>query len=188
MSEPAAWSIEREELHSECKVYQVFKQRCKHPHDAREGDFFVIRCADWVLALPLTRDGRLVLVRQFRFGTRSLSWEPPGGILDDGEDPLAAAVRETAEETGYRGVRAHLIGRCSPNPAILSNTAHFALIEDCEPVGSTDFDDNEEIEVGLFTPDEALAMVLDGRIHHGLAIAALFHLRALRPELFSVGS
>ena len=69
MAEPAAWGILDEALHADCKVFQVLRQRCKHPHDSREGDFFVIRCSDWVLALPVTRDGRLVLVRQYRFGT-----------------------------------------------------------------------------------------------------------------------
>ena len=151
MASPAAWEIREEALHADCRIFQVLRRRLKHPHDSREGDFFVIRCADWVLALPVTRDGRLVLVRQYRFGSENLSWEPPGGVLDAGEDPLAAALRETAEETGYAGMGARLIGSCSPNPAILGNTAHFALIEDCEPSHALDLDENEEIETGLFT-------------------------------------
>ena len=182
---PADWEIREEALHADCRIFQVLRRRYRHPHDNREGDFFVIRCSDWVLALPLTADGRLVLVRQYRFGTRNLSWEPPGGVLDEGEDPLTAAVRETREETGYTGTRARIIGACSPNPAILGNRAHFALIEDCALTDALELDENEEIEVGLFTPDEAVAMVLDGRIHHAVAVNALFHLRALRPELFS---
>ena len=184
MGEPAAWDILHDSLHADCTVFKVHRQRCKHPHDSREGDFFVIRCADWVLALPVTRDGRLVLVRQFRFGTRSLSWEPPGGVLDAGEEPLAAARRETREETGYTAARARVLGHCSPNPAILGNRAHFVLLEDCEPGAPVDLDPNEEVEVGLFTADEAVRMILDGRMHHAIAVNALFHLRAARPDLF----
>lgn len=185
MAAPAAWDILHDSLHADCTVFQVHRQRCKHPHDAREGDFFVIRCADWVLGLPVTRDGRLVLVRQYRFGTGNLSWEPPGGVLDAGEDPVSAAVRETREETGYLAPAAVLMGSCSPNPAILGNRAHFVLLEDCAPGAELDLDANEEIEVGLFTGDEAVAMILDGRIHHAVAINAIFHLRAARPALFS---
>ncbi len=185
MASPAAWGLLHEAIHADCKVFQVLRQRCKHPHDSREGDFFVIRCSDWVLALPVTRDGLLVLVRQYRFGTKNLSWEPPGGVLDAGEDPLDAAIRETEEETGYKCARARIIGSCSPNPAILGNQAHFALLEDCEPTGTLGLDENEEIETALFTGDEAVRMVLDGRIHHAVAVNALFHLRAVRPDLFS---
>ena len=184
MTSPAPWDIREEALHADCRIFQVVRQRLKHPHDSREGDFFVIRCADWVLALPVTTDGRLVLVRQFRFGVRSLSWEPPGGVLDPGENPLEAGIRETREETGYTGARARLIGVCSPNPAILGNTAHFALVEDCEPTHALELDENEEIETGLFTPAEVVAMVADGRIHHAVAIAAIFRLRDVRPDLF----
>lgn len=182
---PADWEIREEALHADCRIFQVLRRRYKHPHDHREGDFFVIRCSDWVLALPVTTDGRLVLVRQYRFGTQNLSWEPPGGVLDPGEDPLTAAVRETREETGYTGTDARLIGACSPNPAILGNRAHFALIENCSLSDALELDENEEIETGLFTGDEAAAMVLDGRIHHAVAVNALFHLRAVRPDLFS---
>ncbi len=187
MSEPAAWDILGDSLHADCKVFKVHRQRCKHPHDAREGDFFVIRCADWVLALPVTRDGRLVLVRQFRFGTRNLSWEPPGGVLDAGEDPVSAAVRETREETGYTPAKVSPLGVCSPNPAILGNRAHFVLLEDCEPGAALDLDANEEVETGVFSPDEAVAMVLDGRIHHAIAVNAILLLRARRPDLFRAG-
>lgn len=185
MAEPAAWDVLQDSLHADCRVFKVHRQRCKHPHDSREGDFFVIRCADWVLALPVTKDGRLVLVRQYRFGTRDLSWEPPGGVLDAGETPEAGALRETREETGYTPARVRPLGRCSPNPAIQGNRAHFVLLEDCEPGAPTDLDPNEEIETALFTGDETVRMILDGRIHHAIAVNAIFHLKAARPDLFS---
>ena len=68
MSAPARWSVQHEALHADCKVFRVFKEHFNHPLDKREGDFFVLRSNDWVIALPLTDDGRLVMVRQFRFG------------------------------------------------------------------------------------------------------------------------
>ena len=110
MSAPARWSVQHEALHADCKVFRVYKEHSHHPLDKREGDFFVIHSNDWVLALPLTEDGRLVMVRQFRFGLQDLSTETPGGVIDAGEDPVLAAVRETEEETGFAGGRATLLG------------------------------------------------------------------------------
>ena len=91
MSAPARWSVQHEALHADCKVFRVYKEHSLHPLDKREGDFFVIHANDWVLALPLTDDGRLVMVRQFRFGLQDLSTETPGGVIDAGEDPILAA-------------------------------------------------------------------------------------------------
>ena len=68
----------------------------------------MLRSGDWVLALPLTEDGRLVMVRQYRFGTRDLSTEAPGGIIERGEDPVLAAVRELPEP-----LRATVVARAS---------------------------------------------------------------------------
>ncbi|MDR2862308.1 MAG: NUDIX hydrolase [Puniceicoccales bacterium] len=181
---PAVWTTLDETPHAECKVFQVFRRRSQHPHDKREGVFFVIHSTDWVLALPVTVDGRIVLVRQYRHGTKTLSWEPPGGIIDPGEEPLQAAQRELLEETGYIGKNARLVGSCTPNPAIFNNTSHFVLVEDCTPSGVLDLDPNEEIEVGLFTAREAEHMVLNGEIHHVIAQTSILRLRHLRPDLF----
>ena len=95
----------------------------------------MLRSRDWVLALPVTDDGRLVMVRQYRFGTRDLSTEAPGGIMEAGEDPRVTAARETEEETGFAGGRARLLGTCAPNPAIQANRCHFVLLEGVRPTG-----------------------------------------------------
>jgi 8-oxo-dGTP pyrophosphatase MutT (NUDIX family) len=184
MPAPAQWKTLDETLHADCAVFKVFKNRCQHPHDKREGDFFVVKSPDWVLALALTAGNQLILVRQYRFGTRTLSWEPPGGVLDTGESPVSAACRELREETGYTGKNARIIGTCCPNPAIFNNTAHFVLVEDCVLTDAIALDPNEEIEVRAVAPREAIAMSARGEMHHAIAQAALFHLRTIRPGLF----
>lgn len=145
----------------------------------------MLRSADWVLALPITEDGRLVMVRQYRFGSRELSTEPPGGLVDGGEDPVLAAVRETEEETGFRGGRATLLGTCAPNPAIQSNRCHFVLLEGVRPEGASDPDEHEEIQVLAVAPKAALQLALAHPGQHALALLALFRLREARPDLFS---
>ena len=185
MSAPARWSVQHEALHADCRVFQVYQEHCHHPLNQREGDFFVLRSSDWVLALPITGDGRLVMVRQYRFGTRDLSTEAPGGIVEAGEDPLLAAERETEEGTGFTGGRAELLGTCAPNPAIQRNRCHFVLLEGVRPAGQTAPDEHEEFQILAVTPKSALTTALANPAQHSLALLALYRLRDTRPALFS---
>lgn len=184
MGAPERWTIRHEAPHADCKVFRVVHQRCNHPRDKREGDFFVIRCPDWVLALPVTRDGRLVVVRQWRFGAQALSWEIPGGVMDAGEDAIGTATRETREETGYAHGIATDLGSVSPNPAIQANRCHFVLLEGVTNGSPRALDEHEEIEVELVHPAEALRRVRSGETTHALAELALLRLRETRPALF----
>ncbi len=185
MSAPSRWNVRHEEVHADCKVFRVHKERCHHPLDHRAGDFFVLHSGDWVLALPVTEDGRLVMVRQYRFGVRALSTEAPGGVIDPGEDPVVAAARETEEETGFAGGRARLLGTCAPNPAIQRNRCHFVLLEGVRPEGRRAPDEHEEIQVLALSPRAALAQALAEPAQHSLALLALYRLRDVRPDLFA---
>lgn len=144
-----------------------------------------MRCPDWVLALPVTADGRIVMVRQWRFGASALSLEPPGGVAGAGEDPLATAARETQEETGYAGGRALSLGQASPNPALQENRCHFVLLEGVANGAPRSLDEHEEIEVLALDPTEALRRVREGETTHALAELALLRLREARPGLFA---
>jgi 8-oxo-dGTP pyrophosphatase MutT (NUDIX family) len=137
------------------------------------------------LGLPITSDGKIVLVKQYRFGLRDLSIEPPGGLLEPSEDPLIAATREVEEETGFKGGKASLLGSCSPNPAIQKNQCHFVLIEGGKIESSQNLDEHEEIEVLLVSPKEALDLAKNNPRVHSLALLALYRLRDARPHLFS---
>lgn len=185
MDTPSRWIVRREAHHADCKVFDVHRRRCAHPRDHREGDFFVIRCPDWVLALPVTDDGKVVMVRQWRFGAEALSLEPPGGVMGAGEDPVATAARETLEETGYGHGRASSLGAVAPNPAIQANRIHFVLLEGVRNGSPRALDEHEEIEVLALPPSEALALVRSGETTHALAELALLRLREARPALFA---
>ena len=184
MPAPARWSVQHAALHADCKVFRVYKERCHHPLDKREGVFFVIHANDWVLALPVTSDGHLIMVRQYRFGAQALSTEPPGGVIEPGEDPILAATRETEEETGFTGGRATLLGSAAPNPAIQRNHCHFVLIEGVSATGQRALDEHEEVEVVRRLPRVALQEALASPHTHALALLALFRLREAKPALF----
>lgn len=175
---PANWEeLNREHL-VDCRVFQVYKKRFQHSQTQKESDFFVIDCNDWVQVLALTPERELIMVNQFRYGSKTHSWEVPGGIIDDADgDPITAGERELLEETGYAGKNARLIGWVYSNPAILSNRSHFVLIENCELVATQSWDEHEEIEIKIVPLEQALEMARTGKISHTIALNALFKLQ-----------
>lgn len=116
---------------------------------------------------------RMLLIRQYRFGTRTFTLEIPGGMVDPGEEPRVAAERELREETGYAAARITPLGLCEPNPAIFNNRCHFFLAEGCTRQQELLLDPGEDIEV-LPTPvDEVFEKLHDGGITHALVMVAL---------------
>ena len=173
---PKKWELIKDRLHAKCRIFEVRSQHFRHPKDGREGDFYVLNTSDWVNVLAVTPTKEIVMVRQFRYGSRELSLETPGGVIEKGEDPVTAGLRELREETGFSGESARLLSECRPNSAILSNRCHFVLVENVKKVAEVDFDPNEEIETVLVPIEEILDRVRSGEISHSLAINALFNL------------
>jgi len=147
----------------------------RHPGRSSGREFVLIASSDWVNVIALTPEGRIVLVRQFRFGTDDFSLEIPGGIIEAGEDPVAAGLRELEEETGYVGGKGRLLGSVRPNPAIQNNRCHLILVEGVTLSSSISWDPDEEIEVLTATVDEALGWARSGAINHALVVCGLFH-------------
>ncbi len=134
----------------------------------------MVKPADWAVALAITSEGNWVMARQFRFGSRDLTWEFPSGCIHPGESPAEAAVRELEEESGYRGAEPVYLGKVQPNPAIMDNTCHYFLITDATPDGKMDWDEHEEIEVAELSDHTVRQWAADGTISHSLIHAGLF--------------
>ena len=175
--EPSRWEVVSEKKIADCKVFNIHEERCRHPIDGREGEFYSIASPDWVNTIAITPSGKIILVRQYRFAIRELSWEIPGGIIDPGETPLEAGLRELQEDTVYVGENGRVLAHCSPNPAILRNRCHFAYVENARLTSKLHLDANEEIEVCAVPVNEAIEWAYDLKICHTLTINALFHLQ-----------
>jgi len=180
VDELQSWEVLNDTLHADCRIFDVRRLRCRHPVRAVESDFYIIDLPDWVVTLALTSQRELVLVRQFRFGSNELSLEIPAGVMEDGEDPLAAGVRELREETGYVGERARVIGSASPNPALQGNTCHFVLVENVHAVDRPQWDEHEEIHVSTLPVEDVMSLARRAEIRHAMVHTALFF---LQPEL-----
>jgi ADP-ribose pyrophosphatase len=155
------------------RILELKSVRFRHPVRGTERDFIVAHAPDWVNVVAHTPDGQIVLVKQFRFGSNAMSLEIPGGVIEAGEDPIAAGIRELAEETGYGGGKVTLLGSVNPNPAIQDNRCHFVLVEGAVPTSSLDWDDDEEIQVSTAPVAQVMAWARSGVITHSLTVAAL---------------
>lgn len=139
---------------------------------------FVLECPDWCNVIPVTREGDVVFVRQFRFGAWADTLELPGGMVDAGESPRDAAVRELAEETGFTPSEVLPLGWVHPNPAFQDNRCHSFLALGCVP-GPANPGPGEELEVVRVPRDEVPRLLREGHITHALVVAA-FQLESLR--------
>ena len=156
-------------------------------HTGQDGiTFYRLACPDWINVIPLTADGRVVFVRQFRHGVEAETLEVPGGQMDpEDASPLEAARRELREETGYAGDAWTPLGWVHPNPAILGNRCHSFLVRDARPVAPIRNDPGERTQVELVPLTDVPRLILEGAVTHALVLNA-FHFLALRREGFAV--
>jgi ADP-ribose pyrophosphatase len=153
-------------------ILTLEQQDLTNPRTGHSQPFFVMRLPDWVSVLVLTDDGDVVLVRQMRAGIAGPSLELPGGLVDPGELPEAAARREVLEETGFSGGTLESLGWVHPNPPIQDNRCHFFLLRGATLTAPLTLDPAEDIAVERHPLAAVQAMLLDGSITHALVFAA----------------
>jgi ADP-ribose diphosphatase len=159
--------------------YKVFRTAFvdgSHPPTGKATRFSLIEATDWVNIVALTPDDRVVLIRQYRPGVDGVCLEIPGGMVDPGEKPLAAAARELVEETGYSAPVWRLLGTVSPNPALFDNRLHSYLALDAVPTSAPRFDGNEVIALETVPLSDVRTLLREGKIEHALVVAAFAHL------------
>jgi 8-oxo-dGTP pyrophosphatase MutT (NUDIX family) len=140
----------------------------------------VLATPDWVNVVARTAAGRFVVVRQWRFGTRTVTTEIPGGVVDPGEEHRAAAERELREESGYTAPRWTYLGCVEPNPAFQDNLCHHWLAADAERTHALELDPGEDIAVAELEEDALRAAIAAGEVRHSLVLCALARVLDLR--------
>ena len=155
-------------------MFSVERSIAESPVDGARHEFYRIHSGSWAQIVPVTKERDVVLVRQYRHGARRVTLEMPAGLVDPGEDPAQAALRECLEETGYRARDPISLGVLYPNPTLFANRLHAFLATDVVPERAIQNVGAEETEVVLVPARELPKLMLDGTIDHALACATFW--------------
>lgn len=169
------WKLEHRETLFSHRILELERREISAGEDRRE--VLVMDAPEWVNVIPLLGDGRVVLVRQWRYGIHAPTLEIPGGMVDPGESARTAAARELEEETGYRAGTLRRLGATHPNPAFITNGLTTWLATDLEVLeeGRELFGvDGEEIQLETAHLDEIPGLIARGDISHALVVAAFY--------------
>jgi ADP-ribose pyrophosphatase len=172
MSQIRPWRVLESKTLNHYRIFETRKDRVESPRTHEQHDVFIVSGASWVNVVALTEDQKIVIVQQYRHGTREVKWEIPGGIIDPGESPENAGARELLEETGYEGTRIKLIGKVDPNPAYQPNQCYTVLIENAKKVKEPELEQMEDIAVDIVSEKRFEEMIVSGEISHALVLAA----------------
>jgi 8-oxo-dGTP pyrophosphatase MutT (NUDIX family) len=157
------------------KIFDLEWIKRRHPDWGKVNEFVVLNSPSWVNIIPVTKEGNVILIEQYRHGTDEITLEVPGGLVEKDEDPKDAGERECFEETGYKGKGcAKLLGTNIPNPAFINNKCFSYLWLDCEKVGTQHLDGHEDIKVIEVPLKNIKKMILEGKIQHSLVLTAFF--------------
>lgn len=162
---------DRREVFS-CKIFGAYQSRLTHAITSQEINVYTLAFSDWVNIIPVTADGHIILIKQHRFGTDTVTLETPGGAVDSNEKDLTqTALRELEEETGLTTKRILALPGVAPNPAIQGNRITYFLAFDVHPAFERKHlpDAFEHIELVSMPFEEALQLVRTGQINHALA-------------------
>jgi len=174
MFDPKRWTVEKTELLQDCRVFSVSRTRSRSPHTGQPHSFFRIDSSDWANIVPITPEGGVVMIRQYRHGADRVTLETPGGLVDSGETPAEAAARELLEETGYRAGEITPLGMVNPNPAFFGNRLHAFVARNSVQVAQIRNEGIEETVVEIVTREQLRHFVRDGTVDHALVVAALY--------------
>ncbi len=172
------WAATHSRVISKNRIFTLKTETFVSPKSGREHDFYRLEAGDWVNIIPLTKNQRILLVKQFRHGTKRMSLEIPGGMVDAGETPEQAGARELIEETGYKGSEIIPLGRVEPNPALFNNYCYTFLARDVVPAAPgapQKLDGTEDLELIKVRLDQIPSLIAQGTISHALVIAAFYH-------------
>lgn len=156
--------------------FTVRKDRCKKPDGKIVDPYYVFEFPEWATALPVTEDGKIVLVKQYRHALGEVCIELPGGCIDKADaSPEAGIRRELLEETGYVFGEVKYLGDISSNPSTNNNLMHMFIATGGKKIQEQELDHNEEIEIMLVSFDELQQLIEERKFVQSMHLSTLFY-------------
>lgn len=137
-------------------------------------EYYILEYPSWINVIAITTDGEFVMVEQYRHGLQDVFIELVAGVVEPGEEPLAAARRELLEETGYAGGEWSLWSVISSNPSTNNNLTYCYIAKGVVKVTEQHLDATEDIAVHLLSEQEVRTMLDKDRIKQALMAAPLW--------------
>ncbi len=158
------------------KWFKVRRDKCETSGGKIVDPYYVYEFSTWVGALPVTEEGKIIMVRQYRHALGETCIEIPGGCVDDTDNDVESAIaRELLEETGYSFSSFDYLGKISPNPSTNSNLLHMFLARGGKKVAEQKLDENEEIEVLEMSMDELKQLLRENKIIQGMHVSCILY-------------
>ena len=170
------WKILSSEYLFDDLWFKVRKDVCETPQGKIVNPYYVYEFPTWATAVPVTEDGKIIMVRQYRHALGEVCIELPGGCVDDTDKTFEDGIaRELLEETGYSFSSYDYLGKISANPSTNNNLMHMFLARGGKKINEQKLDANEEIEVELFTVDEVKQMIKENKIVQSMHVTCLLY-------------
>lgn len=168
-----SWERLTSETLLETPYFNLRSDSLRLPDGSVKAPYYVLERPDAAIIFPVTPDGEVVLVRQYRPPLGRLELGLPAGLVEKGEDPGAAARRELLEETGYGGGEWEPLGSLASSPSLKDNWAYLFLARGVRETAPPDPDEHEAIEVVRAPLGEVLGLVRAGEIVSSSGVAAV---------------
>ncbi len=168
-----AWERLRSERLIETSYFTLRSDALRLPDGAVKDPYYVIERPDAAIIFPLTGAGEVVLVRQYRPPLERMELGLPAGLVEEGEEPEAAARRELLEETGYSGGEWEPLGSLASSPSLKDNWAYLYLARGVEETAAPDPDEHELVEVVKVPVGKIPDLVRGGEIVSSSGVAAV---------------
>jgi ADP-ribose pyrophosphatase len=157
------------------RYFTARKDRCIARNGKIIEEYFVVELPTTACALPITEDGQVLMIKQYRHPVHEVLLELPGGFIDDNESHATGMARELMEETGYQFSSIEEVGKVAANPGVLDGFTYLFLARGGTKTGQQNLDHNEDIEIVTLPLEELKELFLANKIVQSLHANCIFY-------------
>lgn len=179
MKKEKNWKLIKKESAIDLNILNVEYHHYQNPRNDKVVKTISISGNDAVNVIALTKDKKVILVRQFRFGIGDYTIELPGGMVDEEELNIDAAQRELREETGFVGFNWQKLGSIYSNPVFMNSKITHFMVESASAQYPLELDDAEDVEIVTLSIQEVYDWIDEEKIQHPHTISAFYFARKL---------